>query len=191
MGCGILGEDGQLVGQGYHRRKGESHAEALALAQAGEHARNGTAVMTLEPCNHDGRTPPCHRALIDGGVRRVLIALLDPTSRGEGGVAVLHRAGLDVEVGVLADEALLVLGPWLCAGKRAIETRRLRATRWDSTSGTGHQARAQEQGNHCAAAVARARCSMKRRRTSMMAAWRGKSSWVTSWSAWSALTGCQ
>ncbi|MCA1673377.1 MAG: hypothetical protein LC799_14655 [Actinobacteria bacterium] len=113
--CVILDKDGQLVGQSYHRHKGESHAEALALTQAGEHARNGTAVVTLEPCNHYGRTPPCHQALIDAGVRRVLVALIDPTSRGEGGVALLHRAGIEVEVGILADEALLVLGPWLCA----------------------------------------------------------------------------
>jgi diaminohydroxyphosphoribosylaminopyrimidine deaminase/5-amino-6-(5-phosphoribosylamino)uracil reductase len=113
VGCVVLGEDGRLVGQGFHRRKGGQHAEALALAQAGEKARKGTAVVTLEPCNHYGRTPPCHRALIDAGIRRVLTALTDPTSRGEGGVTLLRRAGLEVEVNVLAHEALLVLGPWL------------------------------------------------------------------------------
>lgn len=120
VGCVILDNNGGVVGQGHHRRKGEDHAEALALAQAGGAARGGTAVVTLEPCNHYGRTPPCDQALIDLGVRRVLIALMDPTSRGEGGAALLRRAGLEVEVGVLAEEALLVLGPWL----RALGTRR-------------------------------------------------------------------
>ncbi|MGH3801865.1 MAG: bifunctional diaminohydroxyphosphoribosylaminopyrimidine deaminase/5-amino-6-(5-phosphoribosylamino)uracil reductase RibD, partial [Pseudonocardiaceae bacterium] len=120
VGCVILDRDGQLVGQDYHRRKGEAHAEALALAGAGERARGGTAVMTLEPCNHYGRTPPCHQALIDAGIRRVLVALIDPTSRGEGGVARLQQAGLEVEVGVVADEARIVLGPWL----QALKTKR-------------------------------------------------------------------
>ncbi|MDQ4033317.1 MAG: bifunctional diaminohydroxyphosphoribosylaminopyrimidine deaminase/5-amino-6-(5-phosphoribosylamino)uracil reductase RibD, partial [Actinomycetota bacterium] len=120
VGCVILDRDEQLVGQGYHRRKGDAHAEVLALAQAGERARDGTAVVTLEPCNHHGRTPPCHQALIDAGVRRVLVALIDPTSRGEGGVVLLRRAGLDIEADVLADEARLVLGSWL----RAFELQR-------------------------------------------------------------------
>ena len=75
----------------------------------------GTAVVTLEPCNHYGRTPPCHQALIDAGVARVVIAVIDPTSRGEGGAARLLEAGVEVEVGLLADEALVVLGPWLTA----------------------------------------------------------------------------
>jgi diaminohydroxyphosphoribosylaminopyrimidine deaminase / 5-amino-6-(5-phosphoribosylamino)uracil reductase len=115
VGCVILNTDGHLVGQGYHRRKGEPHAEANALADAGLRAHGGTAVVTLEPCNHHGRTPPCHQALIDAGVRRVLIALLDPTSRGEGGAARLRQAGIQVKTDVLADEARLVLGPWLHA----------------------------------------------------------------------------
>lgn len=120
VGCVILDRTGQLAGQGYHRRKGEAHAEALAVADAGEQARGGTAIVTLEPCNHHGRTPPCHQVLIDAGIRRVLVALIDPTSRGEGGVALLRQAGLEVEVGVAADETRLVLGPWL----QALETKR-------------------------------------------------------------------
>ncbi len=98
--------------QGYHRRKGEAHAEVNALAAAGPRARDGTAVVTLEPCNHYGRTPPCSQALLDARISRVVVALLDPTSRGEGGVAVLRAGGVSVEVGVLEDEALLVLGDW-------------------------------------------------------------------------------
>lgn len=120
VGCVILDTRGDVVGTGYHRRKGEAHAEGLALAAAGERAAGGTALVTLEPCNHRGLTPPCHQSLIDAGVVRVVIAVLDPTSRGEGGAARLREAGISVEVGVLADEAQLVLGPWL----RALDTRR-------------------------------------------------------------------
>jgi diaminohydroxyphosphoribosylaminopyrimidine deaminase/5-amino-6-(5-phosphoribosylamino)uracil reductase len=115
VGCVILDSLGQIVGEGYHERKGEPHAETQALAATGERARGGTAVVTLEPCNHHGRTPPCRQALIDAGVARVVISVIDPTSRGEGGAAALRNAGIDVEVGVLDDETRLVLGPWLTA----------------------------------------------------------------------------
>jgi diaminohydroxyphosphoribosylaminopyrimidine deaminase/5-amino-6-(5-phosphoribosylamino)uracil reductase len=115
VGCVILDRAGRPVGEGFHRRKGEAHAEVNALDSAGDRARGGTAVVTLEPCNHHGRTPPCHRALLDAGIARVLVAVIDPTSRGQGGVTRLRDAGVDVEVGVLADEALLVLGPWMGA----------------------------------------------------------------------------
>lgn len=120
VGCVVLDPSGTAVGEGYHHRKGEAHAETLALTQAGPRARGGTAVVTLEPCNHDGRTPPCRQALIDAGIARVVIALIDPTSRGEGGAALLRAAGIDVEVGVLADEARLVLGGWM----QTLRTRR-------------------------------------------------------------------
>ncbi|MBO3673869.1 bifunctional diaminohydroxyphosphoribosylaminopyrimidine deaminase/5-amino-6-(5-phosphoribosylamino)uracil reductase RibD [Streptomyces sp. NEAU-YJ-81] len=113
VGCVILDRDGVPVGEGYHLRKGEHHAEVNALTAAGERAEGGTAVVTLEPCNHHGRTPPCRQALIDAKVSRVLMAVMDPTSRGEGGAAVLEQAGVEVERGVLEQEALLVLGPWL------------------------------------------------------------------------------
>ncbi|WP_121011985.1 bifunctional diaminohydroxyphosphoribosylaminopyrimidine deaminase/5-amino-6-(5-phosphoribosylamino)uracil reductase RibD [Saccharothrix australiensis] len=113
VGCVILDPTGRVVGEGHHERKGEPHAEVHALAAAGEHARGGTAVVTLEPCNHHGRTPPCHQALLDAGIARTVIALIDPTSRDEGGAARLRAAGVEVEVGVLADTARLVLGPWL------------------------------------------------------------------------------
>ncbi len=112
VGCVILNSQGHIVGQGYHQRKGEPHAEAHALAAAAGRAESGTTIVTLEPCNHHGHTPPCHQALIDAGIARVVIALIDPTSRGEGGAVKLRAAGVDVEIGVLADEARLVLGPW-------------------------------------------------------------------------------
>ncbi|MGA5727932.1 bifunctional diaminohydroxyphosphoribosylaminopyrimidine deaminase/5-amino-6-(5-phosphoribosylamino)uracil reductase RibD [Streptomyces seoulensis] len=115
VGCVILDRGGRVVGEGYHRRKGEAHAEVNALAAAGGRAVGGTAVVTLEPCNHYGRTPPCREALIDAGIARVVIAVMDPTSRGEGGAALLREAGVEVEQGVLAEEALLVLGPWLAS----------------------------------------------------------------------------
>jgi diaminohydroxyphosphoribosylaminopyrimidine deaminase/5-amino-6-(5-phosphoribosylamino)uracil reductase len=115
VGCVILDANGDIVGTGYHQRKGESHAEVHALSAAGERAEGGTAVVTLEPCNHVGRTPACRQALLDAKVARVVIAVMDPTSRGEGGAAALRVAGVDVEVDVLADEARLVLGPWLAA----------------------------------------------------------------------------
>lgn len=72
-------------------------------------------MVTLEPCNHYGRTPPCREALIEAGIARVVIAVMDPTSRGKGGAALLRQAGVEVEQGVLAEEALLVLGPWLAS----------------------------------------------------------------------------
>jgi diaminohydroxyphosphoribosylaminopyrimidine deaminase / 5-amino-6-(5-phosphoribosylamino)uracil reductase len=117
VGCVLLSPGGRIVGEGYHERKGEAHAEAQALAAAGPLAAGATAAVTLEPCNHQGRTPPCRQALIDAGIRRVVIAVIDPTSRGEGGAAELRRAGIDVETGVLTDEAEIVLGDWL-AGLR-------------------------------------------------------------------------
>jgi diaminohydroxyphosphoribosylaminopyrimidine deaminase/5-amino-6-(5-phosphoribosylamino)uracil reductase len=113
VGCVLLGTGDRIVGEGYHQRKGEAHAEAQALAAAGPLAAGAIALVTLEPCNHQGRTPPCRQALIDAGVRRAVVAVIDPTSRGEGGVAELRRAGVDVETGVLADEAQTVLGDWL------------------------------------------------------------------------------
>ncbi|MFB9594668.1 bifunctional diaminohydroxyphosphoribosylaminopyrimidine deaminase/5-amino-6-(5-phosphoribosylamino)uracil reductase RibD [Saccharothrix longispora] len=113
VGCVILDRHHRPVGEGHHVRKGEAHAEVHALREAGDQARGGTAVVTLEPCNHHGRTPPCRQALLDAGIARVLIALIDPTSREEGGAARLAAAGVDVEIGLLADSARTVLRPWL------------------------------------------------------------------------------
>lgn len=112
VGCVILDTEGRTVGEGYHVRKGEPHAEVNALNAAGKQAEGGTAVVTLEPCNHYGRTPPCREALLDANVAKVLIAVMDPTSRGEGGAALLRKSGVEVEQDFLKDEALIVLGPW-------------------------------------------------------------------------------
>src|SRR5882762_9423977 len=99
VGCVILDADGEIVGTGYHQRKGEPHAEGYAVMAAGSRAAGGTAVVTLEPCNHVGRTPACRQVLLDAKVARMVIALIDPTSRGDGGAAALRAAGVDVEVG--------------------------------------------------------------------------------------------
>lgn len=105
VGCVIV-KDGRVVAEGWHRRAGEPHAEAIALAAAGESARGGTAYVTLEPCSHHGRTPPCADALIAAGVARVVAATQDPNPRVAGnGFASLMAAGVHVDTGVLGAEA--------------------------------------------------------------------------------------
>ena len=105
VGC-VLVREGEVVGEGWHRRAGEPHAEVEALTAAGERARGATAFVTLEPCNHTGRTPPCTEALIQAGVRRVVVAALDPNPVTDGaGVRRLRDAGLEVEVGLAREEA--------------------------------------------------------------------------------------
>ncbi|MFF0255952.1 bifunctional diaminohydroxyphosphoribosylaminopyrimidine deaminase/5-amino-6-(5-phosphoribosylamino)uracil reductase RibD [Micromonospora zamorensis] len=139
VGCVILDQHGTVVGAGFHRRKGEPHAEAHALKAAGGAARGGTAVVTLEPCNHVGVTPACRQELIDAGIARVVIALIDPTSRGEGGASMLAAAGVEIETDVLRDEALTVLEPWLTA----TVSRRPYLT-WAFAAGGGHPSAAEE-----------------------------------------------
>lgn len=102
----VVVRDGVRVGSGWHRRAGEPHAEVIALREAGELARESTVYVTLEPCAHHGRTPPCADALITAGVARVVTAMEDPDSRTAGkGLDALRRAGIDVEVGLLEPEA--------------------------------------------------------------------------------------
>jgi diaminohydroxyphosphoribosylaminopyrimidine deaminase/5-amino-6-(5-phosphoribosylamino)uracil reductase len=105
VGCVLLNE-GRVVGEGWHQRAGAPHAEVLALAAAGEAARGATAYVTLEPCAHHGRTPPCADALIAAGVRRVVAAMSDPNPLVAGaGLARLQAAGIATESGLLADAA--------------------------------------------------------------------------------------
>lgn len=97
--------DGTVVGEGWHAEFGQRHAEPVALAAAGERARGATMVCTLEPCNHQGKQPPCTDALLAAGVRRVVMAIADPNPVAAGGAARLRAAGVDVELGLLAGEA--------------------------------------------------------------------------------------
>lgn len=105
VGCVVLDAAGAPAGEGFHQRAGGPHAEIHALRAAGEKARGGTAYVTLEPCDHTGRTGPCARALLDAGIRRVVYAVADPDPRATGGADTLRAAGVQVERGLLADEA--------------------------------------------------------------------------------------
>ncbi len=105
VGCVIV-KDNQIVGEGWHRRAGEPHAEVLALAAAAGRARGATVYVTLEPCSHVGRTPPCAEALIEARVGRVVAAMEDPNPNVNGqGLARLRAAGIDVRCGLLHDDA--------------------------------------------------------------------------------------
>ncbi|TDC37052.1 bifunctional diaminohydroxyphosphoribosylaminopyrimidine deaminase/5-amino-6-(5-phosphoribosylamino)uracil reductase RibD [Micromonospora sp. 15K316] len=118
VGCVLIDTDGEVVGEGFHAYAGGPHAEIVALAQAGERARGGTAVVTLEPCDHTGRTGPCSLALIQAGVARVVIAVPDPNPVASGGAATLRAAGVRVDVGVRTQEAEAGNIAWLTSMRR-------------------------------------------------------------------------
>ncbi|MBK5939371.1 riboflavin biosynthesis protein RibD [Halochromatium roseum] len=104
VGC-VLAKQGQIVGEGWHRRAGEPHAERLAIDAAGKAARGATAYVTLEPCCHHGRTPPCTDALLEAGVRRVVVGMEDPNPLVHGrGLERMRAAGVEVITGVLEDD---------------------------------------------------------------------------------------
>eukprot|EP00177_Eucheuma_denticulatum_P000470 GFKZ01000826.1.p1 GENE.GFKZ01000826.1~~GFKZ01000826.1.p1 ORF type:complete len:405 (-),score=44.43 GFKZ01000826.1:1614-2828(-) len=104
VGCVLLSPDGKILGEGFHARAGSAHAEVAALADAadkGNSVKGATAYVTLEPCNHFGRTPPCSRTLMQAGVKKVKVGMVDPNPRVDGGgIERLRRGGVEVEVGV-------------------------------------------------------------------------------------------
>ncbi len=113
VGCAIV-KDGEILGEGYHVSPGKPHAERIALEKAGSLARGATAYVSLEPCSHHGRTPPCVEALIKAGIRRVVTPLLDPDPLVNGaGVKALQDAGVEVVLGVCKEEAEQSLEPYL------------------------------------------------------------------------------
>ena len=119
VGAVIVDEDRRLLGEGFHERFGGPHAEVNALAQAGERARGATLFVTLEPCCHHGKTPPCSRAVIDAGIRRVVVCAIDPSPQvAGGGIAELRDAGIDVEVGLCADEGTKLIAPFTMLNSR-------------------------------------------------------------------------
>ena len=102
----VIVRDGKIIAEGWHRQAGTPHAEIHALNMAGELARGATLYVTLEPCSHFGRTPPCARAIVDAGIKKVFAAMTDPNPKVAGrGVEILRTAGIEVEVGLLEDEA--------------------------------------------------------------------------------------
>ena len=105
VGC-VLVKDGKVVGKGFHAKAGEPHAEVMALREAGENARGATAYVTLEPCSHFGRTPPCAKGLVEAGVSKVIAAMCDPNPQVAGkGLQILSDAGIESAVGLLEENA--------------------------------------------------------------------------------------
>ena len=121
VGAVILNAQGELIGEGFHNGSGTAHAEVIALEQAlaGKQIldKGATAVVTLEPCNHTGKTGPCARALIDAGVSKVVFASTDPGEDSSGGAQTLSEAGIEVEPGVLEEQANHQLRVWLTFAK--------------------------------------------------------------------------
>ena len=115
VGCVLLDSDGRTLAEGYHRGAGSPHAEVDALAQVGGRAPGATAVVTLEPCNHTGRTGPCAQALLAAGVGRVVIGQSDLNPVATGGAETLRAAGIEVEAGLLDDEARALNRVWTFA----------------------------------------------------------------------------
>lgn len=106
VGAVVVDDQGRIIAEGFHQKAGEPHAEVIALDQAGDTARGATLFVSLEPCCHHGKTPPCSDRVIKSGVKRVVCAMVDPNPKvGGGGVQALKNAGIDVVTGILESEA--------------------------------------------------------------------------------------
>ena len=160
VGCVILSPAGEIVAEGWHRGAGTPHAEVDALAQLSEGgARGATAVVTLEPCNHTGRTGPCSEALIAAGITRVAYAVADPGEHSRGGADRLRAAGVEVIDGVLGDEVEAFLADWLFAARHH---RPFTTLKWASSL-DGRSAAADGTSQWITGPVARARVHEQRR----------------------------
>lgn len=120
VGCVIMQGPGTMVGHGWHKGPGRDHAETMALKEAGDAARGATAFVTLEPCNHTGRTGPCSEALIEAGIAHVVYAVADPNPLAAGGAERLREAGINVSSGLCEREARSLIRAWV----HAIKTKR-------------------------------------------------------------------
>ena len=139
VGC-VIAQGAEIIGEGWHRRFGQAHAEVEALQMAGDRAAGGTLYVTLEPCCHHGKTPPCTEAVLASGVRRVVVAMRDPFPQVQGGgIAALRAAGIAVDVGLLEAEAARLNAP-------VPETRRNRQA--VDHRQMGHDARRQDRHPH-------------------------------------------
>ncbi len=143
--------EGEVVGRGHHRRAGEAHAEVNALAAAGARARGACLYVTLEPCNHRGRTGPCTEAILDAGIRRVVIGCLDPADHGDAGLERLRSEGIEVEAGIHREEAELLVAdfakhfssglPWVTLKAAVTLDGKMASRTGDSKWITGERAR--------------------------------------------------
>ncbi|WP_457755695.1 bifunctional diaminohydroxyphosphoribosylaminopyrimidine deaminase/5-amino-6-(5-phosphoribosylamino)uracil reductase RibD [Thermodesulfatator indicus] len=147
----VVVKDGQIVGKGYHRLAGTPHAEVHALREAGEKARGATIYVTLEPCNHYGKTPPCTQAILKAGIKRVVIGARDPNPKAQGGADFLRVNGLEVTTGILAEECAELCRfflktvkerrPWIIAKAAMSLDGRIATRTGDSKWITGEKAR--------------------------------------------------
>ncbi len=109
----VVVRDGKIVGKGWHEKAGGKHAEVIALEDAGSEAEGATIYVTLEPCNHHGKTGPCSELTVKKGIKRVVYSLGDPNEKARGGAEFLKESGIEVKNGVLKDETEQVLFSWL------------------------------------------------------------------------------
>ncbi len=113
VGCLILDVNGELVGQGFHEKFGGPHAEVVALEKAGDKAKGGTMYVTLEPCCHHGKTPPCTEAIIKAGIKHVIAAIKDPNPKISGqGIESLKKAGIKVDIGIKSEKSFSINKPF-------------------------------------------------------------------------------